>query len=187
MLHTSHQTWDVAAVRDMSLQCSARSTILQSSLSDLGMFQVSQTESVLVLQGCTLQSNPLVRGTVTAVRDRAQSFNRPIGSWNVSQVSRNMERHVRQGCTLQSRHWNSGSAGHELHVLRSTILQQAIGSWDTSAVRDLNCMFYGAQSFNRPFGLWNVSGVETMRGMFAGASSFDQDHWFMGHVCGDQT
>ena len=69
-----------------------------------------------------------------------------------------------------------GSAGHELHVLRSRIFQQAyrilecfqcheheqhvlamllhfnqtIESWDVSAVRDMSYMFYGAKSFNRP-------------------------------------
>ena len=46
---------------------------------------------------------------------------------------------------------------------------QAIGSWDVAAVRDMSFTFYGAESFNRPIGSWNVSSVSDMNTMFYNA------------------
>ena len=52
---------------------------------------------------------------------------------------------------------------------------QAIESWDVSAVRDMGGMFCGAESFNRPIGSWNVSRVRNMSYLFYNAVEFNQD------------
>jgi surface protein len=52
---------------------------------------------------------------------------------------------------------------------------QAVGSWDTSKVTDMNSMFYGASAFNQSVGSWDTSQVTDMGDMFYGASSFNQN------------
>ena len=39
----------------------------------------------------------------------------------------------------------------------------------------MNGMFYNSIGFNRPLNLWNTSAVKDMGEMFYGASTFDQD------------
>ena len=50
-----------------------------------------------------------------------------------------------------------------------------IGAWDTSGVKTMYGMFYGASSFNRDIGDWAVDSVTHMGMMFNGALSFNQD------------
>ena len=38
---------------------------------------------------------------------------------------------------------------------------QAIGSWDTSQVTNMNAMFYRAAAFNQVIGSWDTSQVTT--------------------------
>ena len=42
----------------------------------------------------------------------------------------------------------------------STMFNQNISAWDTSAVKDMSFMFLGAKSFNKPIGSWNVPGCD---------------------------
>ena len=50
-----------------------------------------------------------------------------------------------------------------------------IGSWDVSAVTDMNRMFLNARSFNQDLSAWDVSAVTDMWGMFWAAEAFNQD------------
>ena len=50
-----------------------------------------------------------------------------------------------------------------------------ISNWDTSAVTQMQFLFFKASSFNQPIGNWDVSQVENMSNIFDGASSFNQD------------
>jgi surface protein len=81
----------------------------------------------------------------------ADSFNRPIGSWDVSSVTD-------MGFMFRS----AGS------------FNQPLDSWDVSSVTDMLSMFNDASSFNQPLGSWDVSSVTRMLDMFNGASSFNQ-------------
>ena len=49
-----------------------------------------------------------------------------------------------------------------------------ISRWNVSNVKDMRCMFFGAESFNQPIGDWDVSKVTTMESMFDGAYLFNQ-------------
>ena len=90
--------------------------------------------------------------------EKASSFNQPIGTWNVSNV------------TYMERMFS-----------RASVFNQDISQWNMSSVTDMNRMFRGASLFNQPIGQWNVVGVRVndMENMFRGASSFNQDvsHW----------
>ena len=50
-----------------------------------------------------------------------------------------------------------------------------IGSWNVSAVTDMNRMFASAISFNQDISGWNTAAVTNMSYMFASAISFNQD------------
>jgi surface protein len=81
----------------------------------------------------------------------ATTFNQPIGSWNVSNVTSMSEMFV-----------------------NANGFNQNIGSWDVSKVTDMSRMFNGATTFNQPIGSWNVSNVTNMNIMFGGATTFNQ-------------
>lgn len=80
-----------------------------------------------------------------------ESFNQPIGNWDVSNVT-----------NMHSTFVNAGS------------FNQPIGNWDVSNVTSMATMFYDASSFNQPIGDWDVSNVTVMSSMFEGAEAFNQ-------------
>ena len=47
--------------------------------------------------------------------------------------------------------------------------------WDTTLVKDMSNMFFGAAAFNQDIGSWVVSAVANFDSMFSGATSFNQD------------
>ena len=49
-----------------------------------------------------------------------------------------------------------------------------ISDWDTSAVTDMNLLFYNKSKFNSDISKWNTSNVISMYSMFANAYSFNQ-------------
>lgn len=56
----------------------------------------------------------------------------------------------------------------------NTAFNRPIGSWDTSAVRNMSELFFKANSFNQPIGEWDTSSVVDMNAMFGFASNFNQ-------------
>jgi surface protein len=91
----------------------------------------------------------------------AESFNQPIGGWDVSKVE-NMSSMFRSAESFN----------------------QPIGGWVVSNVADMMSMFAGAESFNQPIEQWDISRVDNMRGMFRGAESFSQPltRWGVVHL-----
>ena len=55
---------------------------------------------------------------------------------------------------------------------------------DLAAVRDMQLMFYGCQTFNSPLEHWDVSKVENMRSMFSECAAFNQPlaGWDVSHM-----
>ena len=70
--------------------------------------------------------------------------------------------------------WNVSAITNMSALLRDLDFNEDISAWDTSSVKDMSFMFYGARSFNRPIGSWNVSGVTNMHAMFYNAAEFNQ-------------
>lgn len=81
----------------------------------------------------------------------AESFNQPVGNWDVSNVT-NM---------------STTFAG-------AAAFNQPLADWDVSHVTDMSFMFFDAQKFNQPVDNWNVSNVAKMGSMFGGATAFNQ-------------
>jgi surface protein len=52
---------------------------------------------------------------------------------------------------------------------------QDIGAWDTSAVTNMQQMFYDARAFNQDIGSWDVSSLLVARYLFSHARAFNQD------------
>ena len=80
--------------------------------------------------------------------------------------------------------WNVGRVTTMREAFHKCNCNPDIGRWDTSNVRDMSYMFYGAWAFNRPIGHWDTSNVSNMSNMFNGASVFDQPvgHWSTSNV-----
>jgi surface protein len=101
----------------------------------------------------------------------ASAFNQPIGSWDVSNVTR-MDT-MFNGATNFNQpigSWDVSSVGNMYSMFDgATNFNQPIGSWDVSNVSNMYSMFYNATAFNQPIGSWDVSNVSIMMDMFDGA------------------
>ena len=80
-----------------------------------------------------------------------ESFNHPLGSWDVSRVT------LMTGMFAGCRSFN-----------------QPLEKWDVSKVTDMSDMFTDCTAFNQPLAQWDVANVKDMSKMFDGCSSFNQ-------------
>ncbi|KAG7357868.1 fibronectin domain containing protein [Nitzschia inconspicua] len=102
----------------------------------------------------------------------ACTYGFPIDSWNVSQLTNMSELF----CGDQNYDYS------ELHFDPSEFVEMDsvthfnafIGSWDTSNVTTMNCMFCSAYAFNQDIGRWDVSKVTDMKNMFRNCKPFNQ-------------
>ena len=92
---------------------------------------------------------------------KAESFNWPIGDWDVSSVDNMIAM-----------------------FLQATAFNQEIGDWNVSSVTRFNGMFGIATNFNQDISDWDVSSATDMFGMFQFAEAFDQDlgNWDVSQV-----
>jgi surface protein len=107
----------------------------------------------------------------------ATSFNQPIGSWNVSNVT-NMSSMFNLATSFNQPigSWNVSNVTFMTSMFqRATNFNQPIGSWDVGNVTIMIAMFDAATSFNQPIGSWDVSNVTDMQGMFRNATAFNQN------------
>ena len=51
----------------------------------------------------------------------------------------------------------------------------SLEDWDVSNVKNMNCMFWGCQTFNSDLSNWDVSNVENMGFMFKNCENFNSD------------
>lgn len=106
-----------------------------------------------------------------------QSFNQPIGSWDVSRVTdmtATFETCIRFNNQLGS--WNTTNVTTMANMFKTaSIFNQDISDWKTTSVVDMNGMFSAAGQFNSDIGRWDVSSVTDMGSMFNGATTFNQN------------
>ena len=106
-----------------------------------------------------------------------QSFNQPIGDWNVSRVTDmegTFETCIRFNKQLYS--WNTTNVTTMANMFKTAaIFNQDISDWKTTSVVDMNEMFSAAGQFNSDIGRWDVSSVTDMGSMFNGATTFNQN------------
>ena len=113
------------------------------------------------------------------------SFNQPIGNWDVSNVT-SMRFMFRNATSFNQdiSNWDVSNVFNMQAMFQiATSFNQPIGSWDVSNVINMNenysngyglGMFLNATSFNQDISNWDVSGVADMTFMFGGANSFNQ-------------
>ena len=75
--------------------------------------------------------------------------------------------------------WDVGMVRNMSRLFAETFFNEPIGSWNTSAVIDMQYMFYRAKKFNHPIGSWDTSAVTDMQYMFYTAYDCNQpiDSW----------
>jgi len=109
--------------------------------------------------------------------DGATSFNRDIGSWDVSNVM-NMDGMFQDATSFNQdiSSWDVSSVTDMGSMFNgASSFNQDISSWDVSSVTDMGAMFFDATSFNQDISSWDVSSVTNMHTMFRNATSFNQD------------
>ena len=60
-------------------------------------------------------------------------------------------------------------------IFRGTGFNGKIDKWNTSNVKNMYVLFWGAYNFNQDISGWDVSKVDNMKCMFLDAESFNQD------------
>ena len=107
---------------------------------------------------------------------RASSFNQPVGSWDVSNVTSFQQMFAGENAAATEFDQNIGSWDTSSAIDLTSMFQYATGfnnggsdsitGWDTSNVTSLLATFYDCSSFNQPIGSWDTSNVENMSTTF---------------------
>ena len=116
----------------------------------------------------------------------AESFNQPLNSWNVGNVTKMGGMFFEAKAFNQPLDkWNVSKVVDMNSMFAWAVsFNQNLESWDVSNVADMSSMFFQASNFKQPLNNWNVSNVTNMSYMFSFATSFNQplDKWDVSNV-----
>lgn len=105
-----------------------------------------------------------------------ESFNHPLGSWDVSRVT--LMTGMFAGCRSFNQpleKWDVSKVTDMSDMFTDcTAFNQPLEKWDVSSVTDMSWMFCGCERFNQPLEKWNVSDVTDMQFMFFDCTAFNQ-------------
>jgi surface protein len=114
----------------------------------------------------------------------ANSFNQPIGNWNVSKVTDFS--FMFNACSVFNQNigsWNVSGVTDMTSMFQSSAFNNggspSISGWSVSNVTNFVSMFSGANSFNQPIGNWTLKtstgNTISMASMFQVSTAFNQD------------
>ena len=109
----------------------------------------------------------------------ANTFNQPIGSWDVSNVTNMFQMfYLANAFDQDLGNWDVSNVQNMSRLFFSANNFNNGGSpsmsgWTTSACTNAKEMFYNADLFNQDIGNWDMSNVITMNGMFWSANNFN--------------
>jgi surface protein len=126
--------WDVSNVTDMSNMFYWATSFNNSGSTSISGWTTS---------ACTDMSG-MFQGNQSLIT--FHSFNQPIGSWDVSNVT------------------------DMSFMFNYSIFNQNIGNWDVSNVTDMSFMFQNTLGFDQNLSGWSISNVTDMNTMFGGSS-----------------
>jgi len=192
--------WNTGSCTNMSLMFYNATSFNQ----DIGLFNVSKVVSFAgMFWNCISYNNGdninpinnwVLNTTVGANIDMSlmfrtqvagtMKFNRPIDSWNVSEVTNMSNMFSRFNSAITSfnqplANWERvGSSLAKVtnmsEMFSGSKLNYPIGNWNTSGVTNMYAMFLDNIEFNQDISTWNVSKVTNMQDMFYGATIFNQ-------------
>jgi surface protein len=105
-----------------------------------------------------------------------ESFNAPIGSWDMSSAEDLSYMLMRRKIFNQNlNNWNVSKVTNMAYMLAEMeVYNQPMNNWNTSKVTNMTFMFHYNPVFNQPLDQWNTSNVTNMGHMFHGCNAFNQ-------------
>jgi surface protein len=151
---------------------------------DNSLLRKRRNEKVDMTKLCTslvTDMSEMFGGTGTS--QNRNTFNQPIGNWDVSNVTNMSEMftlNLRFNQSLEF--WDVSKVTDMGYMFAISPFNQPIGNWNVSNVKTMGYMFQGSP-FNQPIGNWDVSKVTIMSQMFF-ESKFDQPigNWNVSNV-----
>lgn len=117
----------------------------------------------------------------------AHSFDQPLDDWDVSNVV-NMRSLFNSAHRFDQnlRSWDVSNVKDMRWMFQESRFNQDIGNWDLSSVERIRRIFYENTDFNQDISTWEIGELTDMYGMFEGASAFNQDisTWDVSQVTG---
>ncbi|MDQ0593272.1 surface protein [Chryseobacterium ginsenosidimutans] len=107
---------------------------------------------------------------------RRKIFNQNLNSWNVSKVT-NMAYMLAEMDVYNQpmNNWNTSKVTNMTFMFHfNPVFNQPLDQWNTSNVTNMGHMFHGCNAFNQPINVWDTSKVTDMNTMFTEATSFNQ-------------
>jgi surface protein len=145
---TAFNTWDVAAITNMTLLF-GDTPLFNQSLSDWNVSNAQDMNLMFYKSG----------------------FNQDVSNWNVGNVQ-NMDLMFSESSfnNASLNNWNVAQVTTMFGMFQNTSFNQDISGWNVSNVTNMNSMFQGNTSFDQDLANWDVSSLDTASSMFLGAT-----------------